>query len=285
MAEPTWRARWLGQWARTLREQGGHSVQEVADYLGKVKSVVSKFETGQNPIPGDDLLKLLDLFGVSDLTERADMLRLAKDVTQRGWWDNYEPYLNKNFMDFLWLEDNAHTISVFALTAMPGLLQTEEHMTALMTHGPESADKLHMQRTIEARLMRHQVLDEEAGKHFRFLIHEPVLFQQVGGARTVLGQSERLLEFIEFHQVELRVLPKECWHHIAAGINTEFTHFQLPQPLPEALCIDSAAGAKFLEAPELDSFTSTYDALWNGQALDSGESAKRIKTLMKDVKK
>jgi transcriptional regulator with XRE-family HTH domain len=285
MAEPTWRARWLGKWIRELREECGLKIEGVAEHLGKVKSVVSKFESGQNPIPGDDLLKLLDLFGVADLTQRADMLRLAKDVTQRGWWDNYEPYINRNFTDFLWLEDNAHTVNVFALTALPGLLQTREHMTALMAHGPESTDDLQMQRTIEARLMRHQVFDGGTDKLFKFLIHEPVLFQQVGGPATLLGQYEHLLEAIEFPQVELRILPKECWMHIAAGINTPFTHFQLPPPLPQVLCLDSPAGSKFLEAPELDSFTATYDALWDGDALDKAGTIERVKTLIKDVKK
>ncbi|WP_335986686.1 helix-turn-helix domain-containing protein [Glycomyces sp. MUSA5-2] len=74
MAEPTtWRARWLGKWVRELREACGLTIQDVADHLGKVKSVVSKMESGLNPIPGDDLLAMLDLFGVSDLTQRADM--------------------------------------------------------------------------------------------------------------------------------------------------------------------------------------------------------------------
>jgi transcriptional regulator with XRE-family HTH domain len=285
MAEITWRAGWLGKWARDLRDERGLTQQDVADHLGKVKSVVAKFESGQNPIPGDDLLKMLDLFGVSDLTQRADMQRLAKDVTQRGWWDNYQPYINRNFTDFLWLENNARSINVLALTAMPGLLQTREHMTALMSSGPESTDELQMLRTIEARLMRHQVFDGDGDKRFRFLIHEPVLFQQVGGRQTVIGQYERLLEFMEVPQVELRILPKECWKHIAAGINTEFTHFQLPQPLPEVLCFESTAGSKFLEAPELDSFVATYDALWTGDALARAETLERINTLLKDVKK
>ncbi|WP_100446856.1 helix-turn-helix domain-containing protein [Glycomyces xiaoerkulensis] len=285
MAEPTWRARWLGKTVKELRDESGLSVQEVGEYLRRVKSVVSKFESGQNPIPGDDLLKLLDLYGVSDMTQRADMLRLAKDVTQRGWWDNYEPYINRNFTDYLWLEDNAHTVNVLALTALPGLTQTREYMTALISHGPESGDDLQVQRTVEARLMRHQVFTGKEPKTLRFLVHEPVLFQRFEEDQLMRDQFSHLLDMIEWPHVELRILPKECWKHIAAGITVEFTHFQLPEPLPEVVCIDSSAVTKFLEAPDVDSFTATFDALWNEEALDKARTVECIREILKDVKK
>jgi transcriptional regulator with XRE-family HTH domain len=281
--EPTWRARWLGRVIRELREGRKLTVKDVADYLRRSPSVVSNFETGVNPIPGDELLKLLDLFGVSDMTQRGDLLRLAKDVAQRGWWDNYEPYLNRNFTDYLWLEDNAHTVNILALTALPGLLQTREFMTTLITHGHEDGDDLRPQRAVEARLMRQQVLSGRGQKLFRFLIHEPVLFQQVGDAMP--GQFAHLLDLFGVQGVELRILPKECWRHIAEGVTTEFTHFQLPEPLPEVVCLDSSAGSKFLEAPDLDLFAETYDALWDDEALKDAQSAERIKNLMKDVTK
>ncbi|WP_335986687.1 DUF5753 domain-containing protein [Glycomyces sp. MUSA5-2] len=202
----------------------------------------------------------------------------------RGWWDNYRPYINGNFTDYLWLEENARTLNVFSLTVMPGLLQTLEHTTALIEHGPEAQDKLKRDRMIEARQMRHRVLDESRGKQFRFLVHEPVLYQKVGGSKTVIGQYEHLLEVIDRPHVELRLLPQECWRHIAAGVNTENTHFKLPERLPDALVFETAAGEKFLEAPDLNSYVATYDVLWSEEALDEAATARRIKTLMKDVK-
>ena len=73
---------------------------------------------GEYPIQGEELLKLLDLYGVSDLNQRSDLLQLGEDVAQRGWWDGYRPHLNANFADFVWMENNARKVASLNLATM-----------------------------------------------------------------------------------------------------------------------------------------------------------------------
>lgn len=281
-SEPTLRARWLGSKIKELRLAAKRTATDAAEYLGRGQGTISKLESGDFPVQSPDLLKLLDLYNVPDLDRRADLLKLAEDVAQRGWWDGYKPYINSNFADFVWLESHSHAIDQLELTAMPGLTQTEAFATALIGHGPQSGDKLETQRLVEARLVRGRLLTGTSAPHVRFLVHESVLNQQVGGKEVVAGQLKRLIEVAELPNVEVRLLPVTCWAHTAAGINTGFTVFNLRNPFPRVVGVDSSAGAIFDEDPDIDSYITTYDALWQDESVDSQATIKRISSLLKD---
>jgi hypothetical protein len=64
-----------------------------------------------------------------------------------------------------------------------------------------------------------------------------------------------------------------------------YTVFRLPEPLPDVVYIDSSAAAIYEEDPDIDSFKSTYDALWNDVALSSKASSERIAEELKEVQR
>lgn len=107
---PTWRARSLGRKLRELRENKGLSATEVAEYLNVKQPTVNRYENGIFPVKSHDMESLLDLYGVNDIDDRLQMIRLAQSVTQRGWW---EGYVDAAFADFVWAENKAETISEF----------------------------------------------------------------------------------------------------------------------------------------------------------------------------
>ncbi|MGH8792384.1 MAG: helix-turn-helix domain-containing protein [Stackebrandtia sp.] len=280
---PTLRAQWLGARLKDLRESRKIKTTEAAEYLKRHPGTFSRFETGVYPIPTVDVLQLLDLYAVSDINERAELTQLSEEVAQRGWWDGYANYLGTRFADYVWLENQAHTTHRLDINAVPGLLQTPEYAAALIRNGPQRGDELQVKRLIEARLIRQRVLNDAHARRFRFLVHEAALHQRVGGPDVMREQLRKLREHTDTGTVELRILPLESWGHTAATVSGGFAVFELPEPYPDVAGTETMAGAIYVESPDIDSFTETYDALWADDALDSTATIQRIDALLKDL--
>ena len=92
MAEgsPTVRRRELGALLRRLREDRGMSVKQVTERLLCSPSKVSRIETGQRGATLRDVRDLCDLYGVADQTERDQLMRLAREGKEQGWWQSYD---------------------------------------------------------------------------------------------------------------------------------------------------------------------------------------------------
>lgn len=281
---PTARARYIGKTMRTFREDLGFKGSEVADHIDKTAATLSRYESGEYPMPGDVFLTLLDLYRVDDPVERASLIRVNEDASKRGWVDSFQPYI-KNLANHIWMEGEAEEIQVLELTVMPGIAQTRSYAETLMSHGPKRNNPIALKRQLEARMLRTLVLNKPKGPQVKILMHEAVLSQRVGGAQTTAEQLERLLEISDLPRSEVRLLPADSWTHIAAGIGVGYKVFKLPDPLPDVVYIDSTVAAIYEEDPDIDLFKETYDALWNDIALDSKTSAERIARELKEVKR
>lgn len=280
---PTLRAQWLGARLRELRESRRIKNAEVGELLNRHPGTISRFESGIYPISSTELMLLLDMYGVNDLQEREELIRLSEEVAQRGWWDGYTKYIGTSFADYVWLENRALDIHVLDINAIPGLLQTADYASALITNGPQREDKLQTKRFIEARLIRSRILTGKNAPRVRFLVHEGALHQRVGGDAVMAAQLQKLRDQLAANLIELRLLPLDAWGHTAATVGGGFTIFELPEPYPDVACTETMAGMIYLESPDIDAFTGTYDALWNKDALDAARTVKRINALLKDI--
>lgn len=280
--QPTLRAQWLGRELRQRRLAKKLKLVDIAEILGKAEGTISHYETGHYRIPHPDLLEMLDQYEVVEPAEHAGFLKLAQEVWQRGWWDGYKPFLNNSFADYIWLEDSAQRVRVFALAAIDGLLQTPETIKALIGNGPQKDDSVQVKRLIQARTLRSEIFKEDHNKRFEFLIHESALDMVIGDEEIHTGQLRKLIEVADYDRVELRILPSTTSRHIVAGIATGFAYFELAEPLPDVVCIETKAGKIYLESPDTDEFAETYDGLWNEDALSPQESIEHIKTRLKD---
>jgi hypothetical protein len=262
----------------------GHKSAQVADHIGKNSATLFRYEAGEYPVPGDIFLSLLDLYGVDDQVERASLIQMNDEAGKRGWVDSFQPYI-KSLANHIWMEDEAEEIQFLALTVMLGILQTRRYAEALISNGPMRDNPVVVKRQVEARMIRSQLLDRPNGPVVKILLHESILDQRVGGSEVTTEQLERLREVAELPKVEIRLLPRDSWAHIAAGIVVGYTVFRLPEPLPDVVYIDSSAAAIYEEDPDIDSFKTTYDVLWNDVALSSKASAERIARELKEVKR
>ena len=273
--EPTLRARWLGKILKDRRIEANRQVAEVAEYLNRNRIAVPRFESGEYPIPIDELPKLLDLYGVDDVSERAHLLKLAQEVSQRGWWDGYN--FDTGLANYVWLEDNARNIRILAPTLIPGILQSASYASALLSAGPQGHNKDDVKRTLEARLIRSELLKRENGPELNVILHEAALTQPIGDATTQASQLEHLIKATELPKLTLRLMPATSWNHIAAGVENGFTLFEMHQNWPTVAAAYTPVGTVYAESPEVSSVIDVYESLWESSTLEPDATLRRIK--------
>jgi hypothetical protein len=107
-------------WAHSHRKARG---------LGWSTSKVSRYELGRSTLPLDEVEKVLDFYGVTD-PERGQMLSLAREANERGWWEDYADALPNEYQAFIGLEAEAASAAIWAVEIIPGLLQTKDYAPA-----------------------------------------------------------------------------------------------------------------------------------------------------------
>src|SRR5215470_20010642 len=88
----------LGVQLRRLREVSHITTEEAAEAIRATHSKISRLERGRSGAKQRDVADLLNLYGVTDETEREEMLMLARQATAPGWWQQYGDVLPR------WLE-------------------------------------------------------------------------------------------------------------------------------------------------------------------------------------
>lgn len=276
----TLRSQWLGQRLRELRDTAGMTLVQAGEYLQRDASTVSRFESGEYTIRRPDLMALLDLYSVSNRRKRDGLLRLAEEAWQKGWWDGYEPDVERQFVDFVWLESRAVAIRSFDPLVVTGLLQTREYAEAMITATDWEAEPAQIARWVQLRMDRQAVLHRETPPQLSVIIDEFALRREVGGPGVMRDQLAHLLTTAELPQVDLRVLPASVGAH--ASPNGYFLVFTIAEPDLDVGYAETLGGAVYVEPPDSERFARVYDRLLNS-ALEPAESAKLIRALGEDL--
>jgi transcriptional regulator with XRE-family HTH domain len=188
---PTLRRRELGRRLRDLR--AGHTIQEVADALGVSPPTISRIETGARTATRRNILALCELYGV-DESRRAQLLSLAREASQPGWWQRFGDIA----IDYLiGLEIEAVRISSYEPCVIPWMFQLEDYARSVIRrNSPEMTDAV-LEERVEARLTRQALLTKEPSPNFWSVVDESVLRRVVGGTEVMRNQ----LVTVRFHQL------------------------------------------------------------------------------------
>ncbi|HEY0543652.1 MAG TPA: Scr1 family TA system antitoxin-like transcriptional regulator, partial [Actinoallomurus sp.] len=115
----------LGSQLRRLREQRHITCEEAGDAIRASHSKISRMELGRVRFRRRDVSDLLTLYGVDGADEREQMLSLADQANEPGWWHSYSDILPNWFEVYIGLEEAASRIRAYEVQFVPGLLQTE----------------------------------------------------------------------------------------------------------------------------------------------------------------
>jgi DNA-binding XRE family transcriptional regulator len=243
---PTVQRMLVGAKLRRLRTDLGLSRDQAADHIRASEWKIHRLENGQVSFKERDLLDLLHLYQVQDPQEIADTLALARDANHPGWWQHYGDVLPAWFRAYVDLESAASLIRTYEGQYIPGLLQTDDYIRAVV-HGAHLTDTTEdVGRRVRLRMARQTVLTREAPPRLWAVIDEAALRRPVGGPEVMRGQLERLIEATKLATVTLQVLGFAAGAHPAmAGA---FSVLRFPdQELPDVVYLEHLTGASYLE--------------------------------------
>ncbi|MDJ0464391.1 DUF5753 domain-containing protein [Streptomyces sp. H27-C3] len=121
------------------------------------------------------------------------------------------------FADAAALEAQALTISEYAPTLVPGLLQTDEYVQALTAPSAALLLDHDMDTWARARAARAALLDDPTKPVLWAVLHETVLRVPVGGSTVMERQLVHIAELIRRGRILVQVLPFAAGAHAASG--------------------------------------------------------------------
>jgi transcriptional regulator with XRE-family HTH domain len=246
---PTVRRMLIGAQLRRLRTEQGISREEAGEAIRASAWKIHRLENGQVSFKERDVVDLLRLYGVADPGEVATFVILAREANQPGWWHHYGDVLPQWFRAYVDLESAATMIRTYEAQFVPGLLQTEEYMRAviqgaLLDDTPDVAEQ-----RVQLRLTRQTLLDREDAPRLWAVVDEAALRRPVGSREVMRTQLERLIEAAELPNVTLQVLPFAAGAHPA--MVGAFSILRFPEPeLPDVVYLEHLTNAIYLEKRE-----------------------------------
>jgi transcriptional regulator with XRE-family HTH domain len=251
----------LGSQLRRLREAKGIT-REAAGYSIRASgSKISRLELGRVSFKERDVEDLLTLYGVTSEPERAALLDLARKANSTGWWHRYNDLLPGWFQVYVGLEDAATLIRTYEVQFIPGLLQTEEYVRAIMNIGRSSAPQDEVDRRVRLRADRQKLLMRPGGPRLWAVVDEAALRREIGGRDVMRGQLLHLLEILRLPSVILQIMPFRSGGHAAEG--GAFTVLRFPEPdLPDVIYVEQLTSALYLDRREdVDMYTEVMERL------------------------
>jgi transcriptional regulator with XRE-family HTH domain len=282
---PTVRRRRLAAELRRLRERAGFTGDEVAERLGWSGSKISRIELHRIGIKQADLLRLLDLYDVAEV-HRESLAALGRESSKTGRLEVVAAAFPGEHAAFLYAEAEAQSEWTWDPQVVPGLLQTPDYARAVML-GLDDVFPVppgEIDRLIEARLIRQQVLVRNPPFNLAAIIDESVLYRRMGDNSVMHEQLGRLTEAAELPNVTVQVLPLAGGQSITTGA---FIYMKFAQvhdvPLHDIVIVENLAGSDYVEE---DDDTFSYHRAFktlSQRSLTAADSASAIRKMAREI--
>ncbi|HEY7591699.1 MAG TPA: helix-turn-helix transcriptional regulator [Actinophytocola sp.] len=254
---PTVRRRRLAAELRRLRETAELTIDEVGEKLECSASKISRIETGHVGVTPRDVRDMLEVYGIED-DEREALVQLAREARKKGWWHAYSEVFTGSFVG---LESDASTLHTHQALLVPGLLQTEGYIRAVIRATRPDAAEAEVERRVTARLTRQKLLTDTHPPEYWAVLDEAVLHRTVGGRDVMRAQLENLVSLAALPHVTLQVVPFEAGAH--AGMDSPFLILGFPEQAdPDVVYVEYTTTGVYLEQPsDVRRYTLMFDHL------------------------
>lgn len=264
-----------------IREDFGLPQDQAARAVGFSAPKLSRIESGKGrrPPAEADVRALLELYK-TDEHEAKVLLQLLQRAGEPGWWQRYDKRLMPEWFDRLvGLQEAATAIRTFEIQYVPGLLQTEAYTRAVVERGLPTAPAREVQRRIELRMRRRQLLERVDAPQLWAIIDESVLLRVLGGREVMREQLQYLVDMAQRPHVILQIVPLDVTNASAPAIPVTYLRFGGPD-LPDIVYLEHIKSAAFLEdRDETEEYRLTLDRL-GGEALNPRASMVRLRDTM-----
>lgn len=242
----------LGTQMRRLREARGVTARDAARAIRGSESKISRIELGRTSVREVDIADLLTLYDITDTAEREELLTLACQANQPGWWHQFQDVLPSWFQAYMGLEESAESIRTYDAQFIPGLLRTEDYAGAVLALGDyalEDAERLVL------LLKERQRRLASGGLRLWAIIDEAALRRPVGSAQVMRGQLKHLLSLSDLPGFTLQIVPAFAGAYVVPG-GFCILRFAL-KDLPDVVYLEHLTSALYLDKPaEVDRYTS-----------------------------
>lgn len=283
-ASPTVRRRRLGAELRKLRETAGVLSEAAAEAIGCSQSKISRMETGRAPFRVEEVVGLLDLYGVTDMSRREELTALSRASRTKGWWNTFDDVVRRGFDTYVGLEGSAATINVYESQVVVGLLQTPDYARALLHATDPHVPEKELDRSVAFRMERQHVLSQPDSPPLLWAVmDEAALRRTVGSPETMRAQLRHVLDVAsKLPNVTVQVIAFGVGAYAAQGF--PFTILGFPDANdPDVVYVEGLAGDLYLEKmTEIRRYRSVQDRL-RVAALSPERSLDLITTIAKEM--
>ncbi|MBB1257843.1 helix-turn-helix domain-containing protein [Streptomyces alkaliterrae] len=256
---------WLfGRQLKLLRERAGMDRAKLGSLTGYSASTIASFEQGRR-IPPPKFIDRAD-----ELVGAGGVLSASKPEVARAQYPAF-------FRDAAKLEAEALVLQVYAVHAVPGLLQTEQYARAIFAMWRPQLEEEVIEQRLTARLARQEIFERRPAPRLSFVIEEAVLMRPLGGEAAWRGQLEHLLLIEEKRNVEIQVMPMSCQEH--AGLAGPFTLMEMKDGRRIAYAEVQGDSRVHTERQKVRELECTYGSL-RAQAHTPAESRSLIEKLL-----
>jgi transcriptional regulator with XRE-family HTH domain len=245
------------------------SMAQLGAALGCTPQWISAVEQGDKP-PSEAFALDLDTYYKTD----GAFHHLWKSIKRAG----NSRVLLPGFPKYLELEAQAVFIRSFEAQVVPGLLQTEAYARGVMNADEPPAT---LEERVAGRMERRAIFLTERPPNTLFVLDESILHRPVGSPEVMREQFDKLAEFAESPQIQVRILPYSSGTY--AGRDGAFT----------ILSFSGESDVVYSEAPGISQLIEDKDAvagcavrfdLVMGEALPRSESTRMIMKAREDYR-
>lgn len=274
---PTVRQRELGLRLRELRTAKNLTVEMVAKELLCSPTKISRAETGVRRATLRDVRDLCRIYEV-DPEGSAELMELARDAYQSGWWTKYD---DLKINPLIGMEQSATAITSFCMYYIPGLLQSEDYARAIIKGiAPKIEEKI-LNSRVAARMERQKILESPRLPRYRAVIDEAVLRRHVGGPDVMRGQLERILSLMRDDRITVQVIPYTVGAYGSQDSNFTYMEFG-DTKLPDLVFVENLVTHLYMERPdEVGRYREAIDLLRDA-ALNPRDSARLIEEIRRE---
>ncbi|WP_328331017.1 MULTISPECIES: helix-turn-helix domain-containing protein [unclassified Streptomyces] len=252
---------------RKLRVERGVSLRQLGERVGWDYSLFGKMEKGET-LGGPEVAQALDhYFGTQG------MLLVLWELAMRD-----RTQFRERYRQYMALESDASSLWHFAVSVLPGLLQTPGYAREVLAAGGIKGEALDQQ--VEARMGRRELLAGEDPPQFRTILSEAVLRTPLRDPSQWRQQLEYLLEVGDRDEVTVQVAPFGTGLH---GLtNTDVMFLRLPEGRTVAYAENGYRGELIEESAPVERLQRAYDSV-RDLALSPAESRKFILRTLEEV--
>ncbi|MFG2945619.1 helix-turn-helix domain-containing protein [Streptomyces adustus] len=182
-----------GDWLKQQREAAGLTQQQLADMTVMTRSHIAHIEAGRRIPSREDARRLDTALNTGDVLSS---FLPTEDVAVADYFEAARL-----------LEQQAVMIREFALSFVPGILQTEAYARAVLGTAFPPVSEEECDRLVVTRLERARILDHPVTPVVWALLDEAVLRRVVGGREVMAEQILHMVRLAEQRRVRVHILP------------------------------------------------------------------------------